>query len=202
MARYRSKLVQAAVALVLLITSAILWPSLSASATYASANYALTTTLTATAAACPTPGNNTCITSINSTPTVGVTLNGTDQILSFNLLFTLSNSVSGNWHVTIALTQFTTASVPQHTLPTASTITAVKVLSACTSTCPSNSIGYPVNVTAGNPPVTFYDNTPGGSNHGVGAFSILATLNVMVPGSTFAGNYTSTITITFVSGSP
>src|SRR5712691_5896440 len=155
MSRYRSKLVYAVLALVLLAGSALLWPSLGASATHAAASRALAASPTAV---CPTPGNNSCITSINSTPTVGVTLNGKDKTLAFNLLFTLNNSVSGSkWHVTIALTQFTTVSVPHHTLPLASTITAVTVLTSCTSSCPVNGIGYPLTVTAGSPAVTFFN---------------------------------------------
>lgn len=204
MVRYRSKLIQATIALALLFASAMLfWPSPGAPATYASATRALAGTPTPTAAACPTPGNNACFISISSTPTAGVTLTGTDQNLPFNLLFTLDNGVKSNWHVTIALTQFTTASVPHRTLPAASTITAVTVQTSCTSTCPNNSIGYPLSVTAGNPAVTFFDNTvAGNSNHGVGTFTILASLNVSVPGNSYSGIYTSTITIAFVSGSP
>ena len=196
MARYRSKLAQAIIALVLLAMSAMLWPSLGTSATYASATRAMAP------AACPTPSNNACITSINSTPTIGVTLNGTDQNLSFNLLFTLNNSVKGNWHVTIALTQFQTTSIPQRTLSTTSSLTSATVVSSCTgSTCPGNAISYPLSVATNNSPVTFFNNTAGG-NHGVGTFTILTTLNITVPGNAFAGTYTSTVTITFVSGSP
>ena len=185
MSRYRSKLVHAALALVLLVISAVLWPSLGASTAYA--------------ACTPTPINDACIT---NSPSVVATLDGHDHIVPYNLLFTLNHSTGiGDWHVTIALTQFTTASVPHRTLPAASTITAVSVQSACTLTCPNNTIGYSLSVTAGNPAVTFYDNNGVGTN-GVGTFSIQAMTNVMVPGNAYAGTYTSTITIAFVSGSP
>ncbi|HET9920332.1 MAG TPA: hypothetical protein VFQ30_10860 [Ktedonobacteraceae bacterium] len=197
--RYRSKQVQAAVALILLITSVILCSPLGASANSTGATYMLAAT--PTPATCPTPGNNACITSINSTPTVGVTLNGTDQSLSFTMLYTLNNSVSSNWHVTIALTQFTTTSTPHRTLPTTTTITAVTVVPSCSgNTCPVNAISYPLSVTAGNTPVTFFNNTGGGS-HGVGSFTIQTTMSISVPGNAYAGIYTSTFTIAFVSGS-
>lgn len=199
MAQYRSKLVQAVVALVLLIvtTSTLLWPSLGLGA---SAPRALAIALAGspTSAVCPTPGNNSCITSV---PTVSTTLNGTDQTVPYNVFFTI-NSVSGNWHVTFALTQFTTTSLPHRTLSTASTITGVTILSSCSgSTCPQTSITYPVSVTAGNSAITFFNNTAGGS-HGVGTFTLQASTNVMVQGNSYAGTYTSTITIAFVSGSP
>ena len=198
MFRDRSKLVQAAVALALVAMSTALWPSLGASATHASsAIYALASPT----AVCPTPGNNACIT---NTPTVGVTLNGLDQSVSYNLLFSLSNSTPGNWHVTITSTQFKAGS---HTLPTnASSVTAVTTVPNCTgNTCPSNMITYPVSVPAGSPaptPNTFYDNNTGSSTHGVGTFNIQGTIKVTVPANAYAVNYTSTITIAFISGSP
>ena len=198
MFRQRSKLLQAAAAVVLLATSAALWLSLGASATHASsAIYALASPT----AVCPTPGNNACIT---NTPTVGVTLNGLDETVSYNLLFTFSNSTPGKWHVTITSTQFTAGG---HTLPTnASSVTGVITVPNCTgNTCPSNIITYPVSMPAGNPaptPNTFYDNSTGSSTHGVGTFNIQATIQVTVPANAYAVNYTSTITIAFVSGSP
>lgn len=202
MSRYRSKLVQAVAALILLITSALLWPSLGAPATYASTTQALAPTATATSAVCPTPGNNACVSSINSTPTIGVTLNGTDQTLVFNVLFSLNNGVAGTtWHVTLALTQFTKAGTPTRTLPTSTNITNAVVTSSCTSNCPVNGITYPVSVTAGGSAVTFFNNTSTGGSHGVGNFTIQATFSISVPGNSYAGKYTSTVTLAFVSGS-
>jgi hypothetical protein len=200
MFRHRNKLVHVAAAVVLLAMSAALWPSMGASATHASsAIYALASPT----AVCPTPGNNACIT---NTPTAGVTLNGLNQTVSYNLLFTLSNSTPGNWHVTITSTQFAAGS---HTLPTnASNVTGVITVPNCTgNTCPSNMITYsvPVPVPAGSPaptPNTFYDNSTGSSTHGVGTFNLQATIQVAVPANAYAVNYTSTITIAFVSGSP
>ena len=185
----RNKLLYAVLALALVAMSTALWPSLGASAT--------STLAIASTAVCPTPGNNACI---SNTPSVGLTLNGNDQTVSFNLAFTLNNSVSSSWHVTITATQFKAASTP---LPTAAltNVTAVATTSACSgSACPGNSIGYPVNIIAGTP-VTFYNNTSGGS-HGVGTFTLLATITVLVPANTRAGTYTCTITISFISGSP
>jgi hypothetical protein len=192
MSRHRSKLLHTAIALALLVMSmsTVWWSSLSASATSA-----LISTASAT---CPTPGNNACIT---NSPTVALTLSGADQTVSFNLVYTLNNSVPGNWHVTITASQFVAASTP---LPTAAltNVTAVATTSAsCSgSTCPQNSIGYPVNLVAGTA-VTFYDNTAGGS-HGVGTYTLQAKITLLVPGNTYAGTYTCTITIAFISGSP
>src|SRR5437773_2617127 len=103
MSRQGSRLVQAVIALILLTMSVRLWPSLGASATYAA-----------------TCGNNTvCIT---NTPTVAVTLDGTDKTVNYTLAFTLNNNSNGGWNVTITSTLFTSGS---HTLPsTASTVTS------------------------------------------------------------------------------
>lgn len=192
MFRRSSKLLQAAIVMALLAMSAALWPSLSASTTFARVTSAL--------AVCPTPGNNACI---SNTPTAGLTLNGNDQTASYTLAFTLNNSVSGNWHVAITSTLLTAGS---HTLSsTASSVTAVTVVPACNgNTCPVNSITYPVSIPAGSTPPapnTFFNNTGGGS-HGVGTFNMQATVQVAVPANTFAGTYTSTVTISFVSGTP
>ncbi len=196
MSRHRSKLLQAAIALALLAVSAALWASPGASATHASLTIPA---LASPTAVCPTPGNNACFT---NTPTVGMTLNGLDQTVSYNLLFTLSNSTSGNWHVTITSTQFT---VGGHTLPTnASSVTSVIIVPNCSgNACPSNIITPTVVVpVAPTSPATFYNNSTGSSTHGVGTFGIQATINVKIPANTFIGMYSCTVTIAFISGSP
>lgn len=196
MFRHRGKLLQAAIALALLALSSALWPSLSASATHASlATYALASPT----AVCPTPGNNACIT---NTPAASLTLNGTNQTATYQLVFTLNSAAQGSWHVTVTSTQFTSGG---HTLPVnASVVTAVATAAACSgSSCPSNMITPPVSVPVlPTPPSIFYDNSPGGSAHGQGTFTIKATINVSVPANTYAGTYTCTVTIAFISGSP
>jgi hypothetical protein len=191
MFRHRSKLVYVAVIMVLLTMSAALWPLRGASANVPSLLAAPTPT--PTSATCPNHGNNACFT---NTPTVGLTLSGSDQTVSFILAFTLASTFS-SWHVSITATQFTAGS---HTLPTtALSVTAVSIVPTCSgSSCPINGIGYPVNLVAGTP-ATFYNNT-GGGTHGQGTFTIQATIQVAVPAKTYIGTYTSTITIAFISG--
>lgn len=196
MFRHRNKLLHVAAAVFVLAMSAALWPSIGASATHASlAIYALASPT----AVCPTPGNNACIT---NTPTASVTLNGLDQTVSFTLLFTLNNATSGPWHVGINSTQFTGGG---HTLPaTASSVTAVSIVPNCTgNSCPQNTITYTTPIPVPNPPsaADFYNNNPGSNTHGQGTFNIQATIQVSVPASAYAVNYTSTITIAFVIGS-
>lgn len=191
MAQYRGKLLQTTAALALLLMSATLWSSLGASPSALAHSLAATPT----SVVCPTPGNNACI---GNTPTAVLALNGNDQTATFALNFTLNSGVS-SWHLTITSAQFTAGS---RTLPAnASSVTSVAVTSSCSgSTCPVNAITYPVGWTAGTP-VTFYDNTGGGS-HGQGTFTIQAGIHVQVPANSYTGTYASTITIAFISGSP
>jgi hypothetical protein len=140
---------------------------------------------------------------ITNTPSVSLTLNGSDQTVSYTLTFSLNNVSILGWNVTITSTKFTTGS-PVHTLaPAASSVTGVTAV--CTggqicTTLPQNAVTYPVAVPAGNlapPPVKFY-NAQSGS--GVGTFDISTAINITVPANAYAGTYTSTITLAYVSG--
>jgi hypothetical protein len=193
MSRYRSKLVQAAIAAVLVVMSAALWlsPGVLATRTLAADN----------PTPCPTTTSVICVT---NSPTAGVTLNGNDQTVPYNLFFTVNNSVSGSWNVTITSTRFTGGS---HTLPlSVSSITGVTILSLCSNNCPANTISYTpaIGVPVGNPAAKFYNNNPtgGNTNAGVGIFNLQAAIQVLVPANSYAVNYTNTITIAFISGSP
>ena len=143
--------------------------------------------------------------SVTSQPTGALTLNGRDQTVSYTFTFTLNNTTTQGWHVVITSTQLTRGSAPSYTLPaTASSVTGVTaVCQSGSCTAPQNQITYPVVVPAGNPapsPVTFYDSA--GTNTGTGTFTVTATIQVVVPGNAYAGTYSSTITVTMVTGGP
>jgi len=182
MFRLRSKLVQAAIALVLLATSAALWPSLGTSAIYA--------------AGCDKSHNFVCITPI---PTDTLTLNGTNQTISYTLDFSLSVRTD-TWNVTISSTQFKTGGSPAHTLlATASSVMDVCQQGSPCTPFPHNTVQYPFTMTAGD------GSTPELCNataNGSGTFNATAMIHVAVPGSAYVGTYTSMITLTLVTGSP
>ena len=143
--------------------------------------------------------------SFTSQPTGAVTLNGSDQIVSYTFTFTLNNATTQGWHVVITSTQLTTGSAPYYTLPTTASsvtdVTAVCQSGSCNA--PQNQITYPVVVPAGNPapsPVTFYNSA--GNNTGTGTFIVTATIQVVVPGNAYAGTYSSTITVTMATDGP
>ena len=143
--------------------------------------------------------------SITNLSTGALALNGRDQTLSYKLTFTLNNTTTVGWHVTLASTLFTTSSLHKHTLPeTALSVTGLSAVCQSASCNPvNNKIRYPVLVPAGNAAphtVTFYDST--GNNTGTGSFTVTVSINVLVPGNAYAGTYTGTITITLIAGSP
>ena len=171
--------------MVLLVISTALWSSMGASVAYA------------------LPCGVNCENTTNS-PSVSLTLNGSDQTVSYTMTFSLNNINTFGWNVTITSTQFATGATPVHTLATtASSITGVTAVCSpgqvCTS-LPQNVVTYPVAVPADNPapgPVKFYDAQ---NLSGVGTFDISTTIVVTVPANAYAGTYTSTLTLAYVSG--
>jgi hypothetical protein len=77
------------------------------------------------------------------------------------------------------------------------------VTSSCTSgTCtnPTNSVAYPVAVPAAATPPTPVKFFNAAANTGMGKFTDTPTIGVFVPQSSFAGSYTSTLTLAVVTG--
>jgi hypothetical protein len=139
----------------------------------------------------------------SAAPSFSADLNSGDTTPTYTAALTANDtrtSGSVGWNLTITSTQFTTAT---KTLATnASTVTGVT--SACANggicTNPTNSVTYPVSVPAASTPPTpakFYN---AASATGVGTFTITPTVGVFVPQNSFAGSYTSTLTIAVVSG--
>lgn len=140
----------------------------------------------------------------SATPSFSANLASGDQTPTYTVPSTVQDTTGSGagWNLTITSTQFSTGGGSPRTLATnASTLTGVT--SSCASgTCtnPSNSISYPVAVPAGaSPPpaVKFFD---AAANTGMGDFTITPTIGVFVPGNSYAGSYTSTLTLTIVSG--
>jgi hypothetical protein len=103
------------------------------------------------------------------------------------------------WNETVTSTQYTTGT---QTLATnASSLTGVT--SSCASgTCtnPTNSITYPVAVPAAPTAPTAVKFFNAAANTGMGKFTTTPTIGVFVPQSSFAGTYTSTLTLAVVTG--
>lgn len=143
--------------------------------------------------------------STTATPSFSANLNSGDQTKTFTVPLTLSDARTGGsaglgWNTTITSTQYTTGT---KTLPeSSSTVTAVS--SACANgglcTNPTNSITYPVAVPAGAGPPTAVKFYAAAIATGKGVFTLTPTVSVTVPQNSFTGTYTSTLTISVVSG--
>jgi len=136
----------------------------------------------------------------SAAPTFSVTLNGADQSATYAMALTVDNSAVGvsltGWNLTVSTTRFTAGGGA--TLSTsASTITAVTF--SCAGTCatnPTNSVTYPVAVPVGSANKFFNAATA----TGIGTFTVTPTVSVAVPANSYAGSYTSTLTVALVAG--
>jgi hypothetical protein len=141
---------------------------------------------------------------------VSVTLTGKDQKPPYTLPITVTDATGSGagWHLTITSTQFNTGGSPSIRLsPSASRMAGVvaqcKAGNSCTPTkSNSHPISYPLLVPAGSgstPPaaVEFFS---ADTNTGMGTIIVTPTINVTIPGNTYAATYTSTVTLSIVSG--
>jgi hypothetical protein len=131
----------------------------------------------------------------STTVSFSTTLTGADVASNYMIALTASNSGStqhNSWYLTVTSTTFTSGG---HTLPASATaITGA----TCTPSCAANSVSYPVAVPAAPTApaaVTFYNSAASS-----GTWTVTPTFATTVPGNSFAGTYTSTITTAIVSG--
>lgn len=141
----------------------------------------------------------------SAAPTFSATLNGTDQTPTYTLPLTIEDlrGSGAGWNATITSTQFSTGGATPHTLSTtASAITAVSnaCVEGATCTDPTNAVTYPLTVPAGAEAPTAVKFFNAAEGTGLGKFTNTPTVTVSVPANTYAGTYTSTITLASVSG--
>jgi hypothetical protein len=137
----------------------------------------------------------------SAAPSFSANLDSGDSTPTYTAALTLKDTrgTGAGWNETITSTQFTTGT---QTLATnASSLTGVT--SACgTGTCtnPTNAIAYPVAVPAAPAPPTAVKFFNAAANTGMGIFTSTPTVGVFVPQSSFAGTYSSTLTLAVVTG--
>ena len=142
--------------------------------------------------------------STTAAPTFSDNLDLGDQTQTYPVPATVQDT-RGNgsgWNLTITSTQFSTGGATPNTLAnTASSLTGVtSVCASGTCTNPTNAITYPVAVPAATTPPTAVKFFNAAANTGMGKFSVTPTVGVFVPQNSFAGTYTSTLTLSIVSG--
>ena len=137
-------------------------------------------------------------------PTFSANLATGDSTPTFAIPFAVTDTTGtgAGWNLTVTSTQYTTGGTTPHTLAAnASTMTGVT--STCaggTCTNPTNAITYPLGVPAAATAPTAVKFFNAAAATGLGSFTVTPAVGVFVPGSTFAGSYTSTITASIVSG--
>jgi hypothetical protein len=179
--------------------------SVIAAATCAVAAAAPQTALGASATVTGSINAGTLSISTTATPSFSVTLDGTDKTGSYTVPTTVTDATGSGagWNLTITSTQFTTGGGSPHTLSTsASSLTGVTNSCVGGSTCtnPTNTVTYPVAVPAASTPPTAVKYFNSALNTGAGQFTNSPTISVSVPANSYAGSYSSTLTLAAVSG--
>lgn len=127
-----------------------------------------------------------------------VTLDGTAQSTSDDIVIDVQDltGTGAGWQLEVTSTTFTDGS---HTLPTTA-LSITGVTSGCdgtTCTDPTNSITYTsFIVPADTAPPTAIQFFNAAAGTGLGDFTITPTFALAVPATTYAGNYSSTVTLT------
>lgn len=139
-----------------------------------------------------------------ASPTFTASLPAGDQAPTYTLPLTVQDTRTGGaagWNITITSTQFSTGS-SQTLAANASSVQAVSRACAGGASClsPTNTITYPLTIPAGSTPPSAVKLTNAAAGTGTGIFTITPTIAVTVPANSYAGSYTSTLTIALVSG--
>jgi hypothetical protein len=144
-----------------------------------------------------------------STPpnvTFSATLNGLDQTVSTTQALDVGDATGSGtgWNITATSTTFSTGGGSPHLLSTSATSLTGAPTDACdasaTCTLATNSVTYPYVLPAGGTAPTATKMYNAAANTGLGNQTVTPTWRLSVPASTFAGTYTSTWTISLVSG--
>jgi hypothetical protein len=142
-------------------------------------------TITGTAGIGLDPGSN---------PTFTDTLDGTDQTVTYKPTLGVSDArgTGNGWHLTETASALSDGT---HTLT--QQISAVTQACHTGSTCSLPTSTTTLPVTMGATGTSFYSSA---TNYGLGKVDVTPTVSVAIPGNSYAGNYTSTVTFAAVAG--
>ncbi len=158
------------------------------------ATAALAGTLTTTATISGTAGVSL---NLPSNPSISDTLDGTDQTVSYAPVLGVvdARGTGVGWNLQISATTFSDGA--GHTLaPGTVTATAQACHSGSSCTAATNS-GITLPLTISGTAVKFFN---AAVNTGLGKVDVTPTIQVAIPGNTFAGTYTSTVTLAAATG--
>ncbi len=144
-----------------------------------------------------------------STPpnvTFSATLNGLDQSVTTTQALDVGDATGSGtgWNITATSTTFSTGGGSPRLLSTTATSLTGAPTDACdasaTCTLATNSVTYPYVLPAAGTAPTATKMYNAAANTGLGNQTVTPTWRLSVPANTFAGTYTSTWTISLVSG--
>src|ERR1041385_2183130 len=129
--------------------------------------------------------------SLPANPSVSDTLDGTDQTVSYGpVLGVVDARGSGaGWNMTISATNFSDGS--GHTLAPGSVASVAQACHSGSSCTAASSSGITYPLTIGGSAAKFFN---AAVSSGLGKVDVTPTIDVSIPGNTFAGTYTSTVT--------
>lgn len=168
-------------AVLLAVTAALL--AVAAGSAYA---LGVTGTLTGTAGIGLDPGSN---------PSFTDTLDGTDQTVTYRPTLGVSDArgTGNGWHLTESATALSDGA--NHTLTQQVTAVAQACHTGSTCTLPTSALTLPVAM--GSTGTSFYSSA---ASYGLGKVDVTPTVSVAIPGNSYAGSYTSTVTFAAVAG--
>jgi hypothetical protein len=153
-------------------------------------------------AAATCTGGSLGLTSPSAVTFPSLTLNGLDATLTTQVSLTPSDMTGTNagWNITGTSTTFDDGA--GHTLPvTATSVTAGSATAdAGTCTLPTNSIAYPATLPAGATAPAAAKLFDAATSTGTGTSTVQLTFSLAVPADAHAGTYSSTWTLSIVSG--
>lgn len=136
-----------------------------------------------------------------------VTLDGTNKTSTYTMDIAVNDNTGtgSGWNLTITSTQFSTGdcTTTGHNLATtASQISGVAMVENGTGTYtdPTNAITYPKTIPAACTAPTAIKFFNAAANTGLGQFKITPSVSIAIPANTYAGTYSSTVTLAVVSG--
>jgi WxL domain surface cell wall-binding len=131
------------------------------------------------------------------------TLSGVDQITGATQTIDVGDATGSGtgWNVTATSTTFSGGG---HTLPTDATTVGVEPTVACdaSTTCStaSDSVSFPYSLPAGTTAPSATELFNAAADTGMGDQTITPSWTLAIPADTYAGSYTSTWTLSLVSG--
>jgi len=172
----------------------ILISLLVATAALIAATAALASSLTATATVTGASGMSL---NLPSNPSISSVLDGTDLTASYapTLGVVDARGSGAGWNLSISATNFSDGG--GHTLAPGSVMSVAQAChsgSTCTSAT-SSGIGYPLTISG--TAAKFFNAATG---TGMGKVDVTPTIQVSIPGNSYAGTYTSTVTIASATG--